>query len=85
MHALMWYPWCRYEDQFVVASFDNAPTADSEAYSKLDKLVRDEQEAKVSHVEVGPVTADWSCIMMVDLGFQLTFAFLTGMTNMPPC
>ncbi|KAI4381897.1 hypothetical protein MLD38_007919 [Melastoma candidum] len=46
----------RYKDPFVVASFDNAPTADSEAYSKLDKSVRDEQEAKAimkSYVATG--------------------------------
>ncbi|KAI4386991.1 hypothetical protein MLD38_004860 [Melastoma candidum] len=45
-----------YEDPFVVASFDNGPTADSEAYSKLDRLVRDEQEAKAimkSYVATG--------------------------------
>ncbi|KAI4331256.1 hypothetical protein MLD38_029458 [Melastoma candidum] len=46
----------RYEDQFVVASFDNAPTADSEVYSKLDISLRDEQEAKAimkSYVATG--------------------------------
>ncbi|KAI4325316.1 hypothetical protein MLD38_030728 [Melastoma candidum] len=46
----------RYEDQFVIASFDNAPTADLELYSKLDKSLRDEQEAKAimkSYVATG--------------------------------
>lgn len=38
----------RYDDPFVLASFDNSPTADSEIYSKLDKSVRDSHEAKVS-------------------------------------
>ncbi|KAL5717300.1 Protein PAF1 [Ranunculus cassubicifolius] len=36
----------RYEDQFVLASFDNDPTADSEAYSKLPKSTRDDLESK---------------------------------------
>ncbi|ESW07627.1 hypothetical protein PHAVU_010G145300 [Phaseolus vulgaris] len=36
----------RYDDQFVVAAFDNAPTADSEMYAKLDKSVRDAFESK---------------------------------------
>ncbi|XP_061358373.1 protein PAF1 homolog isoform X2 [Gastrolobium bilobum] len=36
----------RYDDQFVVAAFDNAPTADSEMYTKLDKSVRDAYESK---------------------------------------
>ncbi|RDY00022.1 Protein PAF1-like protein, partial [Mucuna pruriens] len=36
----------RYEDQFVVAAFDNAPTADSEMYAKLDKSLRDAYESK---------------------------------------
>ncbi|KAJ1388736.1 RNA polymerase II associated factor Paf1 [Sesbania bispinosa] len=36
----------RYDDQFVVAAFDNAPTADSEMYTKLDKSVRDVYESR---------------------------------------
>ncbi|KAL2516275.1 Protein PAF1-like protein [Forsythia ovata] len=34
----------RYDDQFVFASFDSAPTADSEIYSKLNTADRDEHE-----------------------------------------
>ncbi|XP_022885132.1 protein PAF1 homolog isoform X1 [Olea europaea var. sylvestris] len=34
----------RYEDQFAYASFDSAPTADSEIYSKLNAADRDEHE-----------------------------------------
>lgn len=40
----------RYDDQFVVAAFDNAPTADSEIYPKLDKSVRDVCESRVRYV-----------------------------------
>ncbi|XP_061359135.1 protein PAF1 homolog [Gastrolobium bilobum] len=36
----------RYGDQFVVAAFDNAPTADSEVYTKVDKSVRDALESR---------------------------------------
>nr|GMC78177.1 protein PAF1 homolog [Ipomoea batatas] len=36
----------RYKDQFVVATFDSAPTADAENYSKLDKAIRDEHESR---------------------------------------
>ncbi|KAL3511739.1 hypothetical protein ACH5RR_024456 [Cinchona calisaya] len=36
----------RYDDQFVVANFDSAPTADSEIYSKLDKHIRDSHESQ---------------------------------------
>ncbi|KAK6914823.1 RNA polymerase II associated factor Paf1 [Dillenia turbinata] len=36
----------RYDRQFVVASFDSAPTADSELFGKLDQPVRDIHEAK---------------------------------------
>ncbi|MED6138519.1 Protein PAF1 [Stylosanthes scabra] len=39
----------RYDDQFVVAAFDNAPTADSENYNKLDKSTRDAHESQVSY------------------------------------
>ncbi|XAR50684.1 hypothetical protein NMG60_11005078 [Bertholletia excelsa] len=35
----------RYDDQFVVVTFDSAPTAESETYSKLDKSVRDAHES----------------------------------------
>ncbi|CAH9132262.1 unnamed protein product [Cuscuta epithymum] len=34
----------RYKDQFVVATFDSAPTADAENYSKLDKSIQDKHE-----------------------------------------
>lgn len=40
----------RYDDQFVVAAFDNAPTIDSEMFSKLGKSVRDISESRVSYV-----------------------------------
>ncbi|KAI4329202.1 hypothetical protein L6164_021492 [Bauhinia variegata] len=36
----------RYDDQFVVAAFDNAPTVDSELYNKLDKSIHDEHESR---------------------------------------
>ncbi|VFQ92948.1 unnamed protein product [Cuscuta campestris] len=36
----------RYDDKFVVATFDSAPTADSENYSKLDKALRDKHESR---------------------------------------
>lgn len=36
----------RYDDQFVMATFDSAPTADLESYRKLDKSVRDELESR---------------------------------------
>jgi hypothetical protein len=42
----------RYDDQFVIAAFDNAPTVDSEVYNKLDKSVRDISESRVSYVAV---------------------------------
>lgn len=38
----------RYEEQFVVANFDSAPTADSEFFGKLDSSIRDEHESRVS-------------------------------------
>lgn len=44
--------FCRYDDQFVVAAFDNAPTADSEMYAKMNKSVRDAFESKVSYVAI---------------------------------
>ena len=37
----------RYEDHFVVATFDSAPTVDSEIYRKLTAADRDEYEQKV--------------------------------------
>lgn len=46
----------RYDDQFVVATFDGAPTADSEIYSKMDKSVRDAHESRAimkSYVATG--------------------------------
>ncbi|KAJ4952653.1 hypothetical protein NE237_029485 [Protea cynaroides] len=36
----------RYEDLFVLAAFDNDPTADSEAFNKLDRSVRDAHESQ---------------------------------------
>ncbi|KAK9131439.1 hypothetical protein Sjap_011926 [Stephania japonica] len=36
----------RYDDQFVLATFDSDPTADSEVYSKLDRSVRDHYESQ---------------------------------------
>lgn len=36
----------RFEDQFITASFDSAPTADSEMFSKLNEAVRNEHESK---------------------------------------
>ncbi|XP_057959494.1 protein PAF1 homolog [Malania oleifera] len=36
----------RFEEQFIVAAFDSAPTADSEIYSKIDKPIRDAHEGK---------------------------------------
>ncbi|KAK0597538.1 hypothetical protein LWI29_026313 [Acer saccharum] len=36
----------RYEDQFVVASFDGAPTTDSEFFGKLDQSVREAYESR---------------------------------------
>lgn len=40
-------PLSRYKDQFVVATFDSAPTADAENYSKLDKAIQDKHESRV--------------------------------------
>ncbi|KAJ6826245.1 putative protein PAF1-like protein [Iris pallida] len=36
----------RYDDRFVTVAFDSDPTADSEAYNKLDRYTRDEHESK---------------------------------------
>ncbi|XP_041002052.1 protein PAF1 homolog [Juglans microcarpa x Juglans regia] len=36
----------RYDDQFVVAAFDSAPTADAEVHGKLDQTVRDAYESQ---------------------------------------
>ncbi|KAL1199384.1 PAF1-like protein [Cardamine amara subsp. amara] len=36
----------RYNEQFVVANFDSAPTADSELFGKLDPSIRDEHESR---------------------------------------
>ncbi|KAI8544508.1 hypothetical protein RHMOL_Rhmol08G0302600 [Rhododendron molle] len=50
----------RYDDQFVIATFDSAPTADSELYSKLDKSVRDAHESQAimkSYVATGSDSA----------------------------
>lgn len=45
----------------MVASFDSAPTADSEIYSKLDKTVRDSHESQVSFLSrlCSIDTAEW--------------------------
>lgn len=39
----------RYDDQFVVANFDSAPTADSEIYNKLERRARDAHESQVNN------------------------------------
>lgn len=54
LHPIMFvislsFAFARYDDQFVVASFDGPPTADSETYNKLDKSVRDAHESRVSY------------------------------------
>lgn len=36
----------RYDDEFVVANFDSAPTADSEVYNKLERRLRDAHESQ---------------------------------------
>lgn len=36
----------RWNDQFVVATFDGAPTADSESYNKMEKSARDAHESQ---------------------------------------
>ncbi|XP_023547399.1 protein PAF1 homolog [Cucurbita pepo subsp. pepo] len=36
----------RYDDPFVVVAFDNAPTADSETFNKLDQSIRDAHESQ---------------------------------------
>lgn len=36
----------RWEEQFVVATFDGPPTVDSESYNKMDKSVRDAHESQ---------------------------------------
>ncbi|KAK8965623.1 hypothetical protein KSP40_PGU021686 [Platanthera guangdongensis] len=36
----------RYDDKFVMVSFDSEPTADAEMYNKLDKSVRDEHASQ---------------------------------------
>lgn len=38
---------CRWDDQFVVATFDGPPTVDSESYNKMDKSIRDAHESQV--------------------------------------
>ncbi|KAJ7951710.1 RNA polymerase II-associated, Paf1 [Quillaja saponaria] len=46
----------RYDDQFVVAAFDSAPTADSEIYKKMDKTAREVHESRAimkSYVATG--------------------------------
>ncbi|VVA95991.1 unnamed protein product [Arabis nemorensis] len=51
----------RYEDQFVVANFDSAPTADSEFFGKLNPSIRDEYESRAilkSYVVSGSDTAN---------------------------
>ncbi|KAK1360208.1 RNA polymerase II associated factor Paf1 [Heracleum sosnowskyi] len=44
----------RYDDQLVVATFDSAPTGDSEIYQKLENLVRDahESQAVMKYIKV---------------------------------
>ncbi|KAG7590908.1 RNA polymerase II associated factor Paf1 [Arabidopsis suecica] len=51
----------RYDEQFVVANFDSAPTADSEFFGKLDPSIRDEHESRAilkSYVVAGSDTAN---------------------------
>lgn len=48
----------RYDDQFVMATFDNAPTVDSEIYSKLDKSVRDAHESQAIMKSFVATTSD---------------------------
>ncbi|KAK3018920.1 hypothetical protein RJ639_003517 [Escallonia herrerae] len=48
----------RYDDQFVVATFDSAPTADSEIYSKLEKPVRDAHESQAIMKSFMATTSD---------------------------
>ncbi|KVI05927.1 RNA polymerase II-associated, Paf1 [Cynara cardunculus var. scolymus] len=38
----------RWNDQFVIATFDGAPTTDSESYNKMEKSVRDAHESQLS-------------------------------------
>ncbi|KAL6996406.1 Protein PAF1 [Sarracenia purpurea var. burkii] len=50
----------RYDDQFVVANFDSAPTADSELYNKFDESTRDAHESRAvmkSYVSTGSDSA----------------------------
>lgn len=48
--------WCsyfsRFDDQFVLANFDSAPTGDSESYEKLSAADRDEYERRVSNSSI---------------------------------
>ncbi|KAI3681306.1 hypothetical protein L6452_36096 [Arctium lappa] len=44
-------PRLRWDNQFVVATFDGPPTADSESYNKMDKSVRDAHEAQGACVQ----------------------------------
>ncbi|KAL9169752.1 hypothetical protein ABFS82_04G098800 [Erythranthe guttata] len=48
----------RFDDQFVVANFDNAPTADSEVYRKLNAVDRDEYEHKAIMRSYGSSSSD---------------------------
>lgn len=48
--ALLFLFLHRYDEQFVVANFDSAPTTDSECFGKLDPSIRDEHESRVSYV-----------------------------------
>ncbi|KAK2971129.1 hypothetical protein RJ640_008553 [Escallonia rubra] len=48
----------RYDDQFVVATFDSAPTADSEIYSKFEKPVRDAHECQAIMKSFMATTSD---------------------------
>ncbi|KAL1533434.1 Protein PAF1 [Salvia divinorum] len=48
----------RYEDHFVVATFDSAPTVDSEIYRKLTAADRDEYEQKAVMRSYGSTSTD---------------------------
>lgn len=52
LKLMCWWVLNRYEDQFAYASFDSAPTADSEIYSKLNAADRDEHErcVRANHI-----------------------------------
>lgn len=54
---LLFLDFHRWDDQFVVATFDGPPTVDSESYNKMDKSVRDAHEAQVCCVYLMKIRA----------------------------